>query len=194
AAIAEVIERADGTTRFLAQHLPLSRGVFPSVRPPPHFGYVLHLLYMLGLGKEEDEFRFPELMCAFQETGRPHRNAGVLCGLLCRNLPGLSEPLDVAQLCRRLASPALMVELRLRMSLNEGPGWIHVLPPFEANGLRNLVRNSLTAFTLKELCQWLRHGCIPPSDAGEEVARAVPAGQPRTLRGVLAHLVQQRRL
>jgi hypothetical protein len=188
----EVIEYDDGTTFVFAGQLALFLEGLTSVRRPLHFAFVLHLLYLLGLGKEEAETRPVELVRAFQETGRPLRNAGVLCGLLCRTLPGVFEPVDMAQLCRRLSSPALMVELRLRMMRSEVESWLSTVAACDE--LARVVRDGLATLTLKELRQWLRHGCIPPIEAGEEVARTVPTGQPRTLRGVLAHLVQQRRL
>jgi hypothetical protein len=190
----EAIEYDDGTTFVFAPQLALFLEGLTSVRRLPHFAYVLHLLSLLGLGKKDTGPRSEELMRAFQESGRPLRNAGVLCGLLCPNLPGVTETMEVAQLCRRLGNFALMVEIRLRMAMADGGGPVLPVPPWEALALENLVRDSLARFTPKELRQWLRHGCIPPSDAGDEVARAVPSGRPRTMRGVLAHLVQQRRL
>jgi hypothetical protein len=190
----EAIEYDDGTTFVFAPQLALFLEGLTSVRRPLHFAFVLHLLYLLGYGKEEGDFRPRVLTRAFEETGRPLRNAGTLCGLLCRILPGVTESFDPAQLCRRLASPALMVEIRLRMSLGDGDLDTLAVPPLESRELEKHFLDALSRFTIKELRQWLRHGCIPPSDAGEEVARAVPTGQPRTLRGILSHLVQQRRL
>jgi hypothetical protein len=190
----EAIEYDDGTTFVFAPQLALFLEGLTSVRRPLHFAFVLHLLYLLGYGKEEGDFRPRVLTRAFEETGRPLRNAGTLCGLLCRILPGMTESFDMAQLCRRLASPALMVEIRLRMTLGDSDVDSLAVPPLESPALEKHFLDALSRFTVKELRQWLRYGCIPPSDAGEEVARAVPTGQPRTLRGVLSHLVQQRRL
>src|SRR3954471_3841462 len=65
-----------------------------------HFAYVLHLLHLLGdwkrmgttgaRGPSQEELA--ALALAFHETGRPLRNAGALCAVLCRDIPNVPDP------------------------------------------------------------------------------------------------------
>src|SRR5207247_678570 len=106
-------------------------------------------LYLFGYGKEEGDFRPRALTRAFEETGRQLRNAGTLCGLLCRILPGVTESFDAAQLCRRLASPALMVEIRIRMTLSDSNIDTLAVPPLESRELEKHFLDALSRFTVK---------------------------------------------
>ena len=74
---------------------------------PPHFAFVLHFLHLLGFGSRHvrgvsGRSGHEELARAFRETGRPLRNAGVLCAAVCRDLPGLADPPKGEALQRRL--------------------------------------------------------------------------------------------
>src|SRR5215831_8667849 len=95
----DAVEYADGQTFVLAGQVALFLEGLAADRPPVHFGHVLHLLALFGLGK--GAVRAAELARAFHETGRPLRNAGALCAVLCRRVPPVAEPPDVGLICRR---------------------------------------------------------------------------------------------
>src|SRR5262249_9965156 len=71
------------------------------------FGFVLHLLYLIGLGARArgpgtgSPSRAARIAGPFrargaQEMGPRLRNAGALCGWLCRAVPGVAEPPELA--------------------------------------------------------------------------------------------------
>jgi hypothetical protein len=185
------IEHADGETFAFAPQLALFLEGLAAERGPIHFGFVLHLLALFGLGK--GTVRAAELARAFQETGRNLRNAGALAAVLCRRVPPPAHPPDVGQLCRRLNSPALMAEFSWNQRLRP-----HEVPdsvaPWSAAPFEALVAQALADLSPADLRHWLRHGRGPLESAGREVARALPAARPRTLAHALAELTRHGRV
>jgi hypothetical protein len=188
----EAIEYADGATFAFAPQLALFLEGLAAERGPIHFGFVLHLLALFGIGKAE--VRAAELARAFHENGKPLRNAGALCAVLCRTVPAVACSLDVAVVCRRLCSPALMGEFALFQTLGRRSDVPDSVPPWSAATFELAVALALQHIPPPDLRHWLRHGCGPLDEAGGQVARAVPAGRPRTLAHTLADLTQQRRV
>ena len=76
---------------------------------PIHFGFILHLLHLLRLGFRDSEaarHRGAERLArAFREEGRPLQHAGALCAWLCRAVPPVADPPDIAEVCRTLREP-----------------------------------------------------------------------------------------
>src|SRR5258708_1336899 len=65
---------------------------FGSLRALMHFGHVLHFLYLLRHGRGPTPWQdFSTLAEAWQKAGRPARTAGVLCAILCRDVPAVSD-------------------------------------------------------------------------------------------------------
>jgi hypothetical protein len=188
----EAVEYADGRTFVFAPQLALFLEGLAAERGPIHFGFVLHLLALLGLGKED--VRAAELAQAFRESGQPLRNAGALCALLCRPMPSVPYALDVDLVCRRLGSPSLMAEFAQGQAL----GWYgdvpDRVPPWSGHLFESVVLRALEEIPPPALRHWLRHGRAPLDDAGGRLARSLPAARPRTLAHALAELTQHRRV
>src|SRR5262249_60080137 len=105
----DAIEYHDAGTFALAPEIALFIEGFASNRPLVHFGFVLHLLHLLGYGKIAPPPQFLTLRKLFREVGRPIRNAGALCARLCDPIPDEPADLDVAEICQRLAGSAVAV-------------------------------------------------------------------------------------
>src|SRR5262249_911367 len=135
-----------------------------------HFGFVLHLLRLLGLGKFCLPGAAPGLHQAFRKVGRPLRNAGAFCGVLCRHVPAVPADLDAAAVCRQLYSGSMMSILYVSWNngLPEGEGEVPPLSPaeFEAQVLR-----ALAEYTPEEIEHWLKHGRGPIKGAAQQLAR-----------------------
>jgi hypothetical protein len=188
----QAIEYPDGEPFVLAPELALFLEGLTAGRGPIHFGFVLHLLALLGIGKAT--VCAAGLAHAFRQAGRPLRNAGALAAVLCRKVPVVPEPPEAERLCCRLASPTLMAQFALDRLWGLGGDVPDGVPPWSAAGFEAVVLQELVGLYPEELAHWLRHGRGPLDRAGDRVARALPAGRPRTLAHVLAGLARQRRV
>jgi hypothetical protein len=190
---AEVIEYDDsGTFAFAAEIASFLEG-FGSVRPLVSFGFVLHLLHLLGYGRVLPPAPARDLHEAFQETGRRPRSAGVFLAGLCGDLPAAPEQPDPAEVCRRLSCSPLAPVLFVGPLVDE-PRAGGELPPLTPQAFERRILQALGQFGRDEIRHWLTHGQGPVGEAGEEVAREALAARPRTLASVLAGLVQAPRL
>ena len=157
-----------------------------------HFAYVLHLLHLLGDWKRmasteahgpSQAGEFAALARAFHEAGRPLRNAGALCAMLCREIPSVPDPPRLARVRLQLSERSPMRYAILRTYPGE-------VPPLEPPEFEAGVRAGLRAFSADDLAHWLRHGRGPVGEAGEAVARVVP----KTLGEQLAEVESRPRL
>lgn len=155
---------------------------------PIAFGGVLHLLHLLGLGVRNPNLgarrRAERLEGLFRELKRPFRNAGALCGHLCREVPAVPDPPEVADLCLVLTRPG---------PEPTGPGRsarAGLVPPLDPATFEDRVLRALDRLTQEELRHWLRFGRGPVGEAGAEAMRAVP----RSLSGRVAALAARPRL
>jgi hypothetical protein len=196
----DAVEYPDGATFALAPQIGLFLEGFAAGRRLIHFGFVLHLLHLLGLGRSNQRWGNRPLGLAFLETGSPLRNAGTLCALLSAEVPGVAGPVTAATVCRCLASPALMVDLVCRWSLGTPEDSHHwqpggyAEPPLAPQTFADRVLEAAARCSPEELRHWFRHGRGPVGDAGDDLARAVTVDRPRTLAGVLADLARRQRL
>src|SRR2546421_649489 len=92
----EVIEYADQSTFIFPGQVMLFLDGYTAQGPLIHFAYMLHLLSLLGYGRRPSAAE--EMQRAFTEAGRPLRNAGAFCAVLCRQIPPHPEPLEGSQL------------------------------------------------------------------------------------------------
>lgn len=189
----EAVESADGDTFTLRIQLALFLQGFASSRRPIHFGFILHLLYLLGLGKLRRPGEFETLEQAFCAAGRPLWNAGVLCSELCRPIPPAVDATTGAEICRRLAVGPLMSGLCLEWA-RERPAAVSELPPLAPRQFEEVLARELRKYTVQELRHWLRHGRGVVKEAGEQIARVIIEEKPRTLAGTLASLTKRPRL
>jgi hypothetical protein len=195
AASREAIEYADVGTFAFSAEVGLFLEGFATVRPPVHFVFVLHLLHLLGYGKLAPPVEAAALRTAFREAGRPIRNAGALCGFLCQDMPSLAEPVDVNEVCGRLAGHSHLP-----------PNWFVLSyvpdayvpnaeqPPLGPGLFERWFLGALANLPPDDLRYWLCYGREPMADAGQKLAEELVAVKPRTLSGTLAALAQSPRL
>jgi hypothetical protein len=213
----EAVEYADGETFAFNGELALFLEGFASGGRLIHIGFILHLLHLLGRGRRtlwaeelqasrafreagwllEDAVAqralTQQFVKAFRDAGRPLRNSGALCAILCRDVLPVADPLDPQAVCRRLSSGPLMHSLYVTW-LTEGPDRTVELPYLSPGDFEARVLAALKPLTEEELRSWFRHGRGPIKEAGEEVARQLAALQPRSLAGILSQLAQNPRL
>jgi hypothetical protein len=188
----EAIEYLDVGTLALAPEVALFLEGLASNRPLIHFGLVLHLLHLLGYGKIAPPPQFLTLRKVFREMGRPIRNAGALCARLCDAIPDEPGDLHVAEICHRLVASAVSASY---------PTWLvdpfasaASEPPLSTGEFETRILTELERWRALEIEHWLRHGCAPLGDAGDQLARQLVLDRPRLLGKILAFLAQQPRL
>jgi hypothetical protein len=200
----EAIEYADGTTFLLAQEIALFLEGFAATHRLIHFGHVLHLLKLLGHGRGPRPEEVSTLVSTYERTGKQVRNAGFLCGYLCRSFPPVAEPIEIKHLHGLLANPMKSIywvswigEVALSSSAtidDEPPQPLRVVEPaltpreFEIRFLE--VLKDVPARLLESL---LRHCHVPVEEAGEQLAQEVITLQPRSLSEALELLAQRQR-
>ncbi|MBV8676148.1 MAG: hypothetical protein JO355_03145, partial [Planctomycetaceae bacterium] len=188
----EAADPAIGLTFAMSAEIALFlEGFHASGVRPIHFGHILHLLHLLGLGIRDPGATLAvgaeRLARTFREEGRPLRNAGAFCSWLCRSVPRVADPPDVAEVCRTLRQPP-SDPLGLSFDgkrLADGED-----PPMSPAEFQERVLGALDELSPAELRHWLRRGRPPIGEAGEHVADVVP----RTLAGTLAVLGRRPRL
>ena len=167
--------------------------------PLPHFAFVLHLLDLIGVADRNAAPEalpprpepFEDLARTFREANRPLRNAGALCGRLCRDVP-------------RPASPPTFADVEFALNRFPVAEWVlapadlaqgHEQPPLDAGAFERHVADALARVPAEEVRHWLRHGRGPVGGAGEAAARVLPptlgdaiasAGDRPRLRGAAA--------
>lgn len=185
-----------GLTFAMADQVSLFLSGFHSVRAPISFAYTLHLLRLLGLGAISERDAAPgtlaRLARAFRKEGRPMRNAGVLCARLCRDVPRLADPPDVADLedfPRRpwFATPRWMTAKMF--GLIDPPE----LPSLEPEEFDARIRDALNGYTDAELAHWMRFGRGPAEDSAGRIAEEAES-LPRDLSEILEGLGSRPRL
>ena len=124
---------------------------------------------------------------AFREEGRPLQHAGALCAWLCRAVPRVADPPDIAEVCRTLREPP-SDPLAMRPDRHR---WVPPEdPPRSPGDFQEQVLEALEELSSSALRHWLRQSRGPIGEACEQVARAVP----RTLAGALEELERRPRL
>ena len=159
-----------GCTFAMAGEIALFLEGYVTSGPLICFGFVLHLLQLLGLSGNELTARrrpaaFADLASTFREMGRPIRNAGALCARLCREVPRAADPPDPIDLGQALRHPTSISVFQHRLH------WPAEMPPLTPDRFEALVLKALEQLTPGDVRHWLRHGCGPVGGAGEEVAR-----------------------
>src|SRR5688572_3795607 len=89
----DAVEYEDGETFAFSNQVGLFLEGFTAERHRVHFAHALHLLRLLGYGKDHHAAH-ALLTSAFVNAGRPLRNAGVLCARLCAGVPPVADPLQ----------------------------------------------------------------------------------------------------
>ena len=178
-------DREEGRTFAMAAEVALFVEGFQSGAPLVCFGFVLHLLHLLGMGARvapsASARRVEGLAQAFRATGRPVRNAGALAALLCRGLPRAADPPEGAEVARFLTRAGTAAP---------PPRGRGEVPPLDPAAFEARVVAALAGFSADVPRHWMRHGRGPAGPAGAQVAALVPPN----LATVLADLERRPRL
>jgi len=159
------------------------------------FGFVLHLLYLIGLGDRATRRGKGGGQCLeritepFRALGFPLRNAGALCAWLCRAAPHEADPPELGVVLETLTGGSWVPQMVLSLAS------LGAMDPVEEPGLGSeefeaLVRAAANALSNEEIRHWLRHGRGP---AGRDVERLVPI-RPPSLTAVLSDVERRPRL
>src|SRR5208283_723287 len=190
----DAVEHEDGTTFALTHEIALFLEGFVASRRLIHFGFVLHLLHLLGQGKHSVSTQVLPLRRAFQDTGRSLRNAGALCAELCRSVPPVAEPIDLDFSSRLWVTNSSLMSLLCAASEAGAFENVAEAPPLDPLAFEGRVLTALANYSTEELHHWFRHGCGPVKKRSEAIAQALDTVRPRTLGSVLAELSRRRRL
>src|SRR5262249_30691051 len=139
------------------------------------FGFVLHLLYLIGLGSRAKApgadavppaTRIAERFRALgnQAVGARLRNAGALCGWLCREIPGVAAPPDLAEVLALLNGGGWVPQYVTEMvAAHPMLGTIDYAeqPGLEAGEFEARFLRALEALSDEEIQHWLKHGRGP---------------------------------
>ncbi len=196
----EAIEFLEGPTAgrtfaFAAEVAAFLEGLDSGGGSLPGFGFVLHLLYLVGLGDRAARHGERRALCVeriagpFRSLGCPLRNAGALCSWLSREAPRAADPPALAELHEILTGGSWVPQMVLShpllgaMDQAEEPG-------LEAAELEELVYRAANSLSDEEIRHWLRHG---RGTRRSDVEPPVPP-RPRSLTETLAALERRPRL
>lgn len=216
-AAGDAVAAGDLSTFALGPEISLFLQGFASAdRPLVHFAHALHLLAMLGRGRHlptaagEVPAEIGRLTAAMRGAkaagGRLTRNAGALCGHLCRNIPAAAGPPDPEAVCRLLLSaPAMAARVAewdaARRAAPDDPTWVGPvageaeLPSLSYEEFAARVAAALARLSDGDLRHWLSHGTGPQdARAGDRIAAQLAAVRPPNLAGVFAGLAGRPRL
>lgn len=196
----EAIEFLDGPTAgrtfaFAAEVAAFLEGFDSAGSSLPGFGFVLHLLYLVGLGDRAARHGERRALCVeriagpFRELGCPLRNAGALCSWLSREAPHTADPPELAELHEILTGGSWVPQMVLShpllgaMDQAEEPG-------LAAAEFEELVYRAANALSDAEIRHWLRHGRGP----GRADAEPLLPPRPRSLVETLTEVERTPRL
>lgn len=183
-ALADAIEGDDGRTFALTPQLLAFLEGFASRRPLVHFGHVLHFFHLLRVRKTA-RHDFTTLAMAWHEAGRPSRTAGVVCALLCAEVPVVVDPPE---------TEALAGWLNVWARVSVRPVMPGVEPILDGDTFEGLLGVELEAYSFRELVHWFRHGREPLDSEGEALADGLLADKPLSLSEILARVGRHDRL
>jgi len=217
-AAGEAIEWPDETTLAFGGEVALFLEGYALVGPPIHFAHVVHLLELFDSRLDLEDERAPVvagdeaprrmihprllifarqargLIRAFREAGRPMRNLGALSAWLCREVPAVADPPDIAELCGRLSDGSLLSDLAVLVSATAALSGEAEAPAITATDFAARFLRALRALDPAAITAWLKHGRGPGVDSGDRLARAIEEWKPRTLEGALAAVATRERL
>ncbi len=166
-----------------------------------HFAHALHLLTMLGLRPRpyDPEETLPppppsgllRLSRIFIAEGKPLRNAGVLCGRLCRDVVSPHEVPEPSELRLWLANDGPRVAMMLRSRGQGSNQWEPVIGP---DDFEHILAAAVDPIGDEELATWFRNGSGPIGDVAEQLSDGLLALKPRSLEAALAALARRDRL
>jgi hypothetical protein len=186
----DALEYPDGSTFAFNEETALFLEGFASSGRLIPFAHVLHLLDLLRSMYKGSAPGSQPLSRAFADAGRPLRNAGAFCAVLCHDLPEAAGPVPAAEVLARLRNHAMPIRWYI-VSFHD-TFFPAEVPPLGPAAFEQHILRQLAGYSPDDLAQWLRHGRGPVRGAAEALARALPP--PRTLLGALATLLERPRL
>lgn len=209
----EALEFPDGKTFVFSRELSLFLDGFATGRDPIHFAHLMHLMHLLLRGPLTlgDADAFPmDLPGAFSVLGRPHRNAGAFCAMLCEGVPSLPDPPEIEAVCLTLTAGAVVEIASIGGDRHAGIGLQGASgavlrgrggspaiplddPPMAPAEFERLVLDRLIRQRPEAIRHWLRVGRGPEQDA-EGLADRIEQDRPRTYRSALEPLLERPRL
>ena len=196
----EAIEFLEGPTAgrtfaFAAEVAAFLVGLGSEASSLPGFGFVLHLLYLVGLGDRAARHGERRALCVeriaspFRALECPLRNAGALCSWLSREAPRAADSPEIAELHEILTGgswvPQMVLSHPLLGALDQAEE-----PGLEAAELEELVYRAANALSDEEIRHWLRHGRGP----GRTDTEPPLPPRPRSVAETLAELERSPRL
>jgi hypothetical protein len=191
----DCVEYADGRTFVFQQELTQFLEGFASRRPLIAFPYILHLLHLFGKGRGHSDTPLigrvfagsDELSRAFARTGRPLRNAGAFCALLCQHVPSPAQPPELQAVCGLLASG-------LHVSQSGGDAARKAeTPPLGPLSFEAVVAHALRPYSAEDLDHWLRTASDSVKEEAERVGRELLVRKPPTLSELLNEIGKRER-
>jgi hypothetical protein len=185
----EAVLYEDGRTFALSGEIAAFLDGLASRRFLMHFAHVLHFLYLLRQGRTPDGDRdLGALSRAWQKAGRPVRTAGVLCGLLCRDVP------NVPNAPRLQALTDWLRDLGRGWSIPVSSRQAHDDPPLSPSAFESLLARALEDVEDGELIARFHFGERPLDEEGRRLARELLAAKPPSLAARLEELSRDERL
>jgi hypothetical protein len=196
----EAIEFLDGpaaghTFAFAAEIDAFVEGLADSDRALPAFGFVLHLLYLVGLGDRAARHGegvtpcIERIAAPFRALGCPLRNAGALCGFLSHGAPSAADSPGLAELHEIMSGGSWVPQMVLShpllgaMDQAEEPG-------IDSEAFQEMIHQAAERQSDSEIRHWLRHGC---ATADSQREGPIPF-HPRNLGESLAEFERRPRL
>jgi hypothetical protein len=184
----DALEFADGNTFAFTEQVALFlEGLAAAGRVLP-FVYLLHLLALVRTTQKTPAAN--ALGRAFIAAGRPLRNAGAFCAVLCRDLPETAVRVPRQEVLDQLRGHPMPIPWYV-VSFH-GTSLFAEVPPLAPADFERYVCRQLEAYSPDDLRDWMRHGRGPVREAAEELSRALPP--PRTLASALSALLERPRL
>ena len=185
----EVIEcQDDKTFAFTGEVVSFLEG-FATSKPFLVFGHMLHLLALLRNEFVPHVLAQQRLSTAFRAAGHVHRNAGVFCALLSRNVPSAPDPPSSGQVWQRLVLRSFST-----VSEHHGRTGKGEEPPLGFTEFAQEIEATLATYTDEEIFHWLKHGTGPVKNEARRLAQAIQIEPPPSLRGTLEQMLQHDRL
>ncbi len=191
-AVEDALAYDNGETFAFADEIALFLEGFAQVRPLVHFAFILHLLDLIRGPRPTLSPEVRRLRQAFQDAGRPTRNAGVLAAVLSREALDWPQPISVGSVCERLRNRDMPI--RWFLATFNATFYPAQQPPLDPLAFKNLVLRAAQRYSLEELRTWFRTGRGPVKEAAESILQVLPTPAPRTLAGALAELLERPRL
>jgi hypothetical protein len=180
----EAVEFLDGpaagyTFAFAGEIALFLQGLEAGTGTLPDFGFVLHLLYLTGLGDRARKDRpgpcLERIARPFRALGCPLRNAGALCGWLARGAPASPDRPGLAEVHELLTRGSWIPQMVLSHPFL-GARDQALQPRMDPEDFELRIRGALESLPDEEIRHWLRHGRAPQSAAYAQLLSLRPSG------------------